>query len=73
MTYFYIIIQLYVLYSICYYLIFYDRIRFFLKFEISHELQLFKQEFNIKNKFFDVLTVFIFLLVLPIYKPGKEC
>lgn len=72
MNYFFFIMQLYVLYTIGFYLLFFNQIKFFLQFEAIFELEQVKREFNIRNKYFDKLVLLLFLVTLPICY-GKDC
>lgn len=72
MYYILFIIQLYVIYTVVFYLFSFNRVKLFLNSTALVEIARFKEEFNIRNKFFDRLTIFIFLMTLPIYY-GKDC
>lgn len=47
----------------------------FFKYTAPTEISVFKKEFNIHNKVFDILVITIFILALPIiyFKIRKEC
>jgi len=60
-----LLLTIYIMYALAIFVVDFNHIFNFFKYEAPAEIAVFKKEFNIKNKIFDYIAMVLFLVVLP--------